>query len=230
MFNLNYFMMKTDERIKQDVLDELVWQPSINDTQIGVIVNDGIVTLTGTVDTYAKKIAAEKAAKGVYGVKAVAEDLEVRYSSSKGKTDTDIAKAAVDALKWNSSVPADGIKMKVEDSWVYLTGEVKWSYQKNAAKRAVENLLGVKGVINNISLKQTVEPFEIKNRITKAFERSAELEAKNIKVQVDGHTVKLSGTVHSLTEKEEARKAAFFAPGVTKVENNLKVELYPEYA
>ena len=222
--------MKTDERIKQDVLDELAWQPSIDETQIGVIVKDGIVTLTGTVDTYAKKIAAEKAVKGVYGVKAVAEDIEVRYSSSKGKTDTDIAKAAVDALKWNSSVPADSIKMKVEDAWIYLTGEVKWSYQKNAAKRAVENLLGVKGVINNISLKQTVQPFEIKKRITKAFERSAELEAKNIKVEVDGHTVKLSGTVHSLTEKEEARKAAFFAPGVTKVENNLKVELYPEYA
>jgi osmotically-inducible protein OsmY len=222
--------MKTDERIKQDVLDELTWQPSIDETQIGVIVKDGIVTLTGTVDTYAKKIAAEKAAKGVYGVKAVAEDIEVRYSTSKGKTDTDIAKAAVDALKWNSSVPADSIKMKVEDAWIYLTGEVKWSYQKNAAKRAVENLLGVKGVINNISLKQTVKPFEIKNRITKAFERSAELEAKNIKVEVDGHTVKLSGTVHSLAEKEEARKAAFFAPGVTKVENNLRVELYPEYA
>lgn len=222
--------MKTDERIKQDVLDELAWQPSIDETQIGVIVKDGIVTLTGTVDTYAKKIAAEKAVKGVYGVKAVAEDIEVRYSSSKGKTDTDIAKAAVDALKWNSSVPADSIKMKVEDAWIYLTGEVKWSYQKNAAKRAVENLLGVKGVINNISLKQTVKPFEIKNRITKAFERSAELEAKNIKVEVDGHTVKLSGTVHSLAEKEEARKAAFFAPGVTKVENNLRVELYPEYA
>jgi osmotically-inducible protein OsmY len=222
--------MKTDERIKQDVLDELAWQPSIDETQIGVIVKDGIVTLTGTVDTYAKKIAAEKAVKGVYGVKAVAEDIEVRYSTSKGKTDTDIAKAAVDALKWNSSVPADSIKMKVEDAWIYLTGEVKWSYQKNAAKRAVENLLGVKGVINNISLKQTVKPFEIKNRITKAFERSAELEAKNIKVEVDGHTVKLSGTVHSLAEKEEARKAAFFAPGVTKVENNLRVELYPEYA
>ena len=162
------------------------------------------MTLTGVVDSYAKKLAAEKAAKGVYGVKAVAEDIEVKYTSDKGKTDTEIAKAAFDAIKWNSSIPANKINIKVEDAWVYLSGEVKWSYQKNAAKRAVEDLLGVKGVIDSITLKNAVKPFEIKKRITKAFERSAELEAKNIKVEVDGHTVTLNGTVHSLTEKEEA--------------------------
>lgn len=222
--------MKTDAQIKQDILDELAWQPSIDETQIGVIVEDGIATLTGTVDTYAKKIAAENAAKSVQGVKAVAEDIEVRYSSSTTKTDTDIAKKAVDALKWNSSVPDDKIKIKVEDAWIYLTGEVQWSYQKDAAKRAVENLMGVKGVINNITLKTKIEPFDIKNRITKAFERSAELDAKNINIEVQGSTVKLTGTVHSIKEKEDARRAAFFAPGVTKVENNLKVSFYPEYA
>ncbi len=222
--------MRTDLKIKEDVLDELAWQPNIDETQIGVIVKDGIVTLTGTIDSYSKKIAAEKAAKGVYGVKAVAEDIQVKFNSNKEKSDTDIAKAVVDVLKWNTSVHEEDIKVKVEDAWVYLSGDVNWSYQKNAAKRIVDELAGVKGVINSITLKPTVKPFEIKNRITKAFERSAELEAKNIQVKVDEHTVTLSGTVHSITEKEEARKAAFFAPGVTKVENNLEVEFYPEYA
>ncbi len=222
--------MKTDAKIKEDVLRELAWQSGVDKTQIGVIVKDGVVTLTGVVDTYTKKIDAEKAANNVYGVKAVAEDIQVNYNTGKGKTDTEIAKAAVDALKWNTTVPEDLVKLKVEDAWIYLSGEVQWSYQKNAAKRAVENLYGVKGVLNNISLKPTAKPIEIKNRITKAFERSAVLEAKNIKVVVDGHTVKLTGTVHSLNEKEEARKAAYFAPGVTKVKNKLKVEYYPEYA
>lgn len=222
--------MKTDLKIKQDVLAELEWQPNIDETEIGVTVKDGIVTLTGMVDSYTKKIAAEKAAANVYGVKAVAEDIKVKYSSDKGKSDTEIAKAAVDAIKWNTSVPNDAIKIKVEDSWVYLNGEVSWEYQKNAAKTTVSKLAGVKGVINNISLKKIVAPAEVKNRITKAFERSATLEAKNIQVEVDGHTVKLKGTVHSLAEKEQARKAAFFAPGVTKVENHLIVDYYPEYA
>lgn len=222
--------MKTDLKIKQDVLAELEWQPNIDETEIGVTVKDGIVTLTGMVDSYTKKIAAEKAAANVYGVKAVAEDIKVKYSSDKGKSDTEIAKAAVDAIKWNTSIPNDAIKIKVEDSWVYLNGEVSWEYQKNAAKTTVSKLAGVKGVINNISLKKIVAPAEVKNRITKAFERSATLEAKNIQVEVDGHTVKLRGTVHSLAEKEQARKAAFFAPGVTKVENHLIVDYYPEYA
>lgn len=222
--------MKTDLKIKEDVLAELAWQPDIDETQIGVIVNDGVVTLKGTVDSYTKKIAAEKAASNVYGVKAVAEDIEVQYSSTKGKSDTEIAKAAVEAIKWNASVPSDSVKIKVEDAWVYLNGEVSWEYQKRAAKSAVEKLYGVKGVINNISLQKRAQPIEIQDRITKAFERSAALEAKNINVEVDGHTVKLTGTVHSLAEKEEARKAAFFAPGVTKVENHLIVDYYPEYA
>ena len=196
--------MRTDLKIKEDVLDELAWQPKTDETSIGVIVNDGIVTLTGTVDSYSKKIAAERAAKGVYGVKAVAEDIQVKFNSNRKKSDTDIAKAVVDVLKWNTSLHDEDIKVKVEDAWVYLSGDVKWSYQKNTAKRIVEELTGVLGVIYSITLKQTVKPFEIKNRITKAFERSAELEAKKIDVKVDGHTVTLNGTVHSITEKEEA--------------------------
>ncbi|GGK18192.1 ornithine aminotransferase [Yeosuana aromativorans] len=222
--------MKTDLKIKQDVLDELKWQPNIDETQIGVIVKDGIVTLEGTVDSYTKKIAAEKAVKNVYGVKAVVEDIKVKYNAGDSKTDEEVAKAAVNALQWNASVPSDTVKIKVEDGWVYLSGEVAWEYQKNAAKNAITKLYGVKGVVNNISLKQTLTPFEVENRIAKAFERSAKLESKKIKVEVDGHTVRLNGTVHSVAEKEEARKAAFFAPGVTKVENNLIVDYYPEYA
>ncbi len=222
--------MKTDLKIKEDVLAELEWLPDIDETEIGVIVKDGVVTLKGTVDTYAKKIAAEKAIGNVYGVKAVAEDIQVKYSSNKGKTDTDIAKAAVESLKWNASIPSDAVKIKVEDAWVYLTGELSWEYQKRATESAIEKLNGVKGVINNITLKKTAQPYEVQNRITKALQRSAALEAKNITVEVHGHTVKLTGTVHSVTEKEEARKAAFFAPGITKVENHLVVDYYPEYA
>lgn len=222
--------MKTDVQIKEDVLDELEWQPSIDETEIGVIVKDGIVTLTGVVDSYAKKMAAERAAKGVYGVKAVADDIEVNFKMGRGKSDTEIAQSAVNALKWNTSVPEDKVQVKVDNSFVYLTGELEWAYQRNAAKKAVESLYGVKGVINNISLKQKVKPIEVKDRITKAFERSAELEAKNIHVDVNGTVVTLTGKVYSISEKDEAQRAAFFAPGVTKVVNNLKVDYYPEYA
>ena len=215
--------MKTDLEIRNDVLDELAWQPNINETEIGVIVKDGIVTLTGTVDGYTKKRAAENAVKKVKGVKAVAEDIEVKFGSTFKKTDVEIAKSAVNSIEWNASVPNDKVMIKVDDGWVYLTGEVQWSYQKDATKRAVENLLGVRGVSNLITIKQAVEPYQIKERIKKAFERSADLEAKNIKVSVDGHRVKLRGKVHSIAEKDEARKAAYHAPGVYEVDNDLEV-------
>jgi len=215
--------MRTDSKIKEDVLDELVWQPDIDETQIGVIVENGVVTLNGVVDSYTKKVAAEKAIKGVVGVKAVAEDIEVKYGTSYKKTDKEIAKAVVDALKWNFSVPEDKISVKVEDGWVYLTGELKWGYQKDSAKNAVQNLLGVKYVVNNITLKQAIKPVDIESRIKKAFERSADIDAKAITVTTHDHTVKLRGKVHSLKEKDEARKAAYYAPGVYTVENELEV-------
>lgn len=224
--------MRTDAQIKEDVLQELAWESPENKTQIGVIVNDGIVTLTGVVDSFTKKIEAEKIAKSVYGVKAIAEDIKVRLSENeKSTTDTDIAKAVINTFHWNNSIPDEKIKIKVEDGWVYLSGEVDRDYQRKAAKNAVSNLYGVVGVINNISLKPlTATAEDIKNRITKAFERSATLDSKNIYISVDGHTVTLTGTVHSLQEKDDARNAAFFAPGITKVINNLKVQYYPEYA
>jgi osmotically-inducible protein OsmY len=215
--------MRTDIEIKNDVLDELAWQPNIDETEIGVIVDKGVVTLTGTLDSYAKKMAAEKAVKAVKGVRAVADDIEVKYGSEFKKSDKEIAKAAADAIKWNYSVPDEQVSIKVDNGWVYLTGEVKWGYQKDAAKNAVENLLGVRGVSNAVTLKQTVEPYQVKEKIKKALERSAEIEAQNINVIVDGHKVKLRGKVHSWTEKDEARRAAFLAPGVYEVENELEV-------
>ncbi len=222
--------MKTDSKIKLDVQDELDWEPSINETKIGVAVDGGVVTLSGEVSSFAKKMAAEKAAKGVLGVKAVAEDIVVKYPSSLVKSDTEIAKAALDALKWHSSVPNDTVKIKVEDGWVYLSGELKWGYQKNSAKNAIKDLTGVRGVSNSIVIKQDVKPFEVKERIEKAFERSAEIDAKGIIVTTDGHTVTLSGKVHSIKEKEDAEKAAFKAPGVYEVKNDLRVQYYTEFA
>ena len=222
--------MKTDAEIKNDVLDELAWQPNIDETKIGVIVEDGVVTLNGVVDNYTKKVAAEKAVKAVKGVKAVALDIDVKYGTDYKKTDKEIAKACVNALAWDTSVPEDKVAIKVEDGWVYLSGELKWFYQKDAAKKAVENLLGVKGVVNSIQIKQALEPFQIKDRITKAFERSADVNARNVTVAVDGHTVTLRGTVNSIAEKEEAQRAAYFAPGVYEVKNELKVQYQREYA
>lgn len=222
--------MKTDAEIKEDVLDELAWQPNIDETEIGVIVDDGVVTLSGILNNYSKKIAAEKAVKSVEGVKAIASDIEVKYGDAYKKTDKEIAKAVVNALEWNSSVPEENITVKVEDGWVYLSGDVEWSYQKNAAKRAVENLLGVRSVFNNISIKQDVKPFEVKDRIKKALERSAEIDANKITVMTDGHTVTLKGKVSSIKEKEDAETAAYRAPGVFHVKNELKVEYFTEYA
>ena len=220
--------MKTDAQIKQDVLDELVFEPNIDETQIGVIVEDGVVTLTGFVDAYPKKAAAEKVAKGVAGVKALAEDIQVKYGDNYKKTDKEIAKAAVNALEWNASVPKEKVMLKVDNGYIYLTGELPWDYQRNAAKRTLQNLLGVKEVINNIEIGPKVEPHNIEGQITKAFERSADLEAKGIRVQADGHTVQLKGKVHSMKEKELAEKAAYKAPGVFQVQNDIVVQYYPE--
>lgn len=222
--------MKTDVEIKDDVLEELAWQSNVDETQIGVIVEKGVVTLTGVVNNYSKKLAAEKAAKNVEGVKAVALDIEVKYGSDFKKTDKEIAKAAVDAFEWNSSVPEDDISIKVENGWVYLSGEVEWSYQKIAAKNAVEKLLGVKGVTNSITLKNKIKPTEVKEKIKKAFERMTALDADGIILETHGHTVTLRGKVHSLKEKEDAETAAYNAPGVYDVKNELKVQYSAEYA
>ena len=153
----------------------------------------------------------------------------MKYGNDYKKTDKEIAKAAINALTWDNSVPEDEITLKVEDGWIYLSGELKYFYQKDSARKAVENLMGVKGVINTIQIKQAVEPTQIKEKITKAFERSAEVTAKNVTVLIDGHTVTLRGTVNSIAEKDEAQRAAYFAPGVYEVKNELKVQYSPVY-
>ena len=215
--------MRSDLSIKEDVLSELNWQPNIDETQIGVTVKNGVVTLSGVVDNYTKKRAAENAVKSVAGVKAIAEDIKVQYVGNDKRTDAEIAKASVDALMWHSSIPENVVEVKVDNGWVYLSGEVEWDYQKDSAKHAVENLKGVLGVTDDITLKRVIKPIELKEKIKRAFERMADRESNNISVEVEGHTVRLSGKVHSILEKDEARKMVSNAPGVYEVKNEIEV-------
>lgn len=221
--------MKTDFEIKKDVLEELAWLPNIDNTQIGVTVDDGVVTLTGEVNELPKKIAIEDAVKSLCGVKALAEAITVNYGSTDKQSDIEIAKAAINTLEWNASVPSENIIVEVEDGRIYLTGELEWPYQKSFAKRTIEHLYGVKEVVNNIHLKPKPTPGNVEHLIQKAFTRSANIDAKNIKVAVNDHELTLSGTVHSIKEKDDAEIAAYNAPGINNVINLLKVDYYPMY-
>lgn len=221
--------MKTDAQIQKDVMDELKWQPFLNSSEIGVAVKNGVVTLSGIVDMYSKKLAAEKAAKKVVGVKAVAEEIQVGVSPVYRKTDTEIAEAVYNALKWHTAIREDQIKIKVEDGIVYLEGEVQWAYERNYAKNAIENLTGVKAVINQITVKPRINPTELENKISAALHRSATLDSSKISTSVLGNKVILRGSVRSFAESEDAENAVWAAPGVMSVENNLVIE-EPEYA
>ena len=221
--------MKSDLQIQRDVMDELKWEPYLNASQIGVAVNNGIVTLSGQVDSYSKKLSAEKAAKRVSGVKAIAEDIQIGVSPAFRKTDTEIAEAILSALKWHSALQEEKIKIKVEDGIVKLEGEVEWEYQRNNAKVAIENLTGVRSVINLITVKAKVSPTDIQQKISAAFHRSATIDAEKIQSEVVGNKVTLRGKVRSFAEKEDAENAAWAAPGITSVENKLQIEV-PEYA
>lgn len=215
---------RTDEQIQSDVLAQLKWDARVQPNEIGVVVKDGVVTLTGWVDSFAKKWAAEEAAHRVRGVKAVANEIEVRLPVFAERSDADIAAAAVRALEWDALVPIDKIDVTVSKGWVTLKGEVEWQYQKEDAERVVRRLAGVKGVINLITVKPRATPSQLKEKIEQALLRAAELDAKRITVEVVGNKVILKGTVRSWAEREEAERQAWLAPGVTAVENRITVE------
>lgn len=217
--------MDSGMELQRRVLDELDWEPSVDAAHIGVAVNDGVVTLTGGVQTYAEKITAEQATKRLSGVKAVANDIEVRPTFPDQPNDTEIAQAVLRALEWNVSVPHDLIQARVAKGTVTLEGEVKLWYQRQAAENAVRGLKGVKGLVNLTSIRPEPRPGDVKSRIEAAFRRSAEIDASRIQVNTGDGKVTLRGRVRSWAEREEAENAAWAAPGVTTVDDELKVGL-----
>jgi osmotically-inducible protein OsmY len=215
--------MKSDEEIERDVREELRWDPDLDASDIAISVKDGVVTLAGFVRSYSDRLEAEAAAKRVAGVKAVANDLEVRLPAIDQRPDPDIARDAVAALKAELPISHDRIKVIVKDGWVTLEGAAEWQYQKTAAENAVRKVKGVKGVTNVIQVKPKMEPSELKRKIMEAFKRNAEVDANRITVEANGSEVILKGTVRSWIEREEAERVAWSAPGVTKVEDRIVV-------
>jgi osmotically-inducible protein OsmY len=215
--------MKTPSELKHDVEDELEFDPVLDAAGIGVSVTDGVVTLDGHVRSYADKIAAETTVKRVAGVKGVANDLTVTLWPGTERDDTDIALAAVHALEWNTWLPRGAITVTVKDGWVTLDGALDWQYQRETARRAVDHLTGVKGVITRITLKARVVPGEVERRVQSAFQRAASLDARQVHVETVGGRVILRGTVRSWAEREDAERAAWSVPGVTEVDNDIVI-------
>ncbi len=217
-------MTKTNETLQKDVQDAIKWEPLLSAAEIGVIVKDGVVTLTGSVDSYSKKLEAEDAAKNVAGVKAVVEKIEINFGHGDKKDDNEIATEIISALKWNWEVPNDKVKVKVENGWVSLSGELSWNYQKDAAQKAINKLDGVMGVSNNISIKSESNDAIEKKLIEDALDRNWSIDNGDIDVKVAGTRVTLEGTVDSWYQRDEAGRIAWNAPGVWNVDNNLVVD------
>lgn len=215
--------MRSDTELQREVSNELRWDPSVRDEEIAVAVRDGVVTLGGAVDSFAVKLAALKAAERVSGVRAVADELDVQLPGGSQRSDTQLAHQVVNALRWDVLVPDDRIKARVEQGWVTLEGEVDWEFERRAARRAVQNLTGLRGVTNLVILRQRASTLDVSQRIKDALRRQAELDARMIEVETTGSAVTLHGTVHSWAERRQAEQAAWSAPGVTRVDDRLVV-------
>jgi len=215
--------MKSDLQLKADVSDELAWDPAINATNIGVAVKDGVVTLSGHLDSFAEKHAAERAVRRVSGVRGIALDLDVKLAPEHRRGDPEIALAATTALRLNSLVPDGKVKVEVEDGWVTLTGEVDWGYQFTSAEQCIRPLAGVRGLFNRVTVKPRVKTSDIASQIESALKRQAAREARHIGIEVDGGVVTLNGQVHSMAEHDAALGVAFSAPGVSRVIDHLQV-------
>jgi osmotically-inducible protein OsmY len=211
----------SDVQLRQDVIDELEWDPSISAANIGVAVEQGVVTLTGHVASYAEKVAAERAARRVRGVRAIAEEIEIRLPYAKKTSDDEIAKRAANILGWDTQVPKGAIEITVHNGWVTLSGAVDWQFQRRAAEDDIRKLSGVAGVNNHITINSRLQVPEIQKRIEDALKRNAEIDAKGIRVTVHGGTVTLAGTVHDWVEHDAIKNAAWSAPGVQSVEDHL---------
>jgi osmotically-inducible protein OsmY len=217
--------MRLDSDIKRDVEDELRWDPDIEATDIAVTVHNGVVTLAGFVRSYAQRTEAERDAKRVAGVVGVANDIEVRLPALDQRPDPEIAREAASALKSELPFSSENIKVVIRDGWLTLEGTVEWNYARERAESSVKRVRGVKGVTNEITLKPTVQPHEVRRKIEDALRRSAELDASRITVEVNGDEVVLRGTVKSWAERQEAERAAWAAPGVTRVENRITISV-----
>jgi osmotically-inducible protein OsmY len=215
--------MKTDSDLRHDILTELAWDPVVPEAKVGVAVSDGVVTLSGHLDTYAEKIATQRAVERVSGVQAIALEIDVVPQGVHKRSDTEIAMAAEQALGWNTSVPKDRVKVAVEKGWVTLSGELDWNFQRGAVERMIRPLRGVLGITDNIKLKSLPIPANLSARIQDALTRQASREARRIEIAVDGSVVTLRGHVHSWAERNAAEGATWSAPGVSRVDNQLTV-------
>lgn len=215
--------MKSDIELQRDVMDEILWEPILHAAEIGVIVKQGVVTLVGSVKNYAEKIAAENAAKRVKEVNTVVMDINIRMANECRRTDKDLTKAALNALKWSSFVPEDRLKLKIENGWITISGEVEWQFQKESATSAVEHLVGVRGVSNFIKVRPVLNTILVKDVIKKALERSADIDADKIDIKLSGGKILLTGKVRSWGQRKEVERAVWATPGVIDVNDQLTI-------